>query len=167
MRKVLHVGCGRSPLPACMTDCDETRLDIDPGVQPDVVASMLDMGDIGGFDFVYSSHSLEHVYPHEVPVALAEMFRVLKPGGVVTIIVPNLDGVKPDETMLYMSPAGPVCGLDMFYGMSRLIRDRPYMAHHSGFIPETLARAIESVGFQKVHTEALEYWTLSGVGVKP
>jgi ubiquinone/menaquinone biosynthesis C-methylase UbiE len=167
MRKVLHVGCGRSPLPAWMTDCDETRLDIDPGVQPDVVASMLDMGDIGGFDMVYSSHSLEHVYPHEVPVALAEMFRVLKPGGVVVAIVPNLDGVKPDETPLYWSEAGPVCGLDMIYGMSRLIRDHPYMAHHSGFIPDTLTRAIESVGFQNVHAEAIEGYTLMGVGVKP
>jgi SAM-dependent methyltransferase len=142
-------------------------VDIDPGVQPDVVASMLDMGDIGGFDVVYSSHSLEHVYPHEVPVALAEMFRVLKPGGLAVVVVPNLDGVKPDEEPLYESPAGPVCGLDMIYGMARLIKHQPYMAHHSGFIPATLARAIESVGFQKVHTEALELWTLVGVGVKP
>ena len=167
MRKVLHVGCGVSPLPAWMADCDETRLDIDPGVQPDVVASMLDMGEIGGFDVVYSSHALEHVYPHEVPVALAEMFRVLKPGGLAIVVVPNLDGVKPDEEPLYESPAGPVCGLDMIYGMARLIKHQPYMAHHSGFIPATLARAIESVGFQKVHTEALELWTLVGVGVKP
>ena len=167
MPSVLHVGCGRDPLPAWLTDYDEVRLDIDPGVEPHIVASMLDMGDIGGFDVVFSSHALEHVYPHEVPVALGEFHRVLKPGGIVAIMVPNLDGVKPDEEVLYESPAGPVCGLDMFYGMSRLIKDAPYMAHHSGFVPATLAGAMTAAGFTDVTAQALEHWTLFGSGRKP
>lgn len=167
MRKVLHVGCGTSPLPAWLADCEEVRLDIEPEVRPDIVASMLDMGDIGGFDMVFSSHSLEHVYPHEVPVALSEMYRVLKPGGVVTVIVPNLDGVKPDDEVLYVSPAGPVCGLDMYYGMSRLIPSAPYMAHHCGFVPSTLSRALTDAGFVDIDTRAVEFWTLIGFGVKP
>jgi SAM-dependent methyltransferase len=151
-----------------MTDCDETRLDIDPGVQPDVVASMLDMGEIGGFDMVYSSHSLEHVYPHEVPVALAEMYRVLKPGGVVVAVVPNLDGVKPDDEVLYVSDGGHhVTGRDMFWGMRSLLMEEPHMAHHTGFVPATLASALEAVGFQGVHPRALPFWNLLCVGVKP
>ena len=164
---VLHVGCGRDPLPAWLTDYDEVRFDIDPGVEPHIVGSMLDMGDIGGFDVVFSSHALEHVYPHEVPVALGEFRRVLKPGGIVAIMVPNLDGVKPTEDVLYDSPAGPVCGLDMFYGMSRLIKDAPYMAHHSGFVPDTLAKAMTAAGFTDVTAQALEHWTLFGSGRKP
>lgn len=167
MPTVLHVGCGRDPLPAWLTDHDEVRLDIDPDVGPHIVASMLDMGDIGGFDIVYSSHALEHVYPHEVPMALAEMFRVLRPGGIVAITVPNLDGVKPDEDVLYESPAGPVCGLDMFYGMARLIKDAPYMAHHCGFVPATLSNAMTAAGFAEVSAKALEHWTLFGSGRKP
>jgi predicted SAM-dependent methyltransferase len=31
-------------------------------------------------DAIFSSHNIEHLYPHEVPVALAEFIRVLKPG---------------------------------------------------------------------------------------
>ena len=143
------------------------RLDVDPDVEPHIVASMLDMGDIGGFDVVYSCHSLEHVYPHEVPVALGEFYRVLRPGGIAVIIVPNLDGVKPDEEVLYESPAGPVCGLDMFYGMSRLIKDAPYMAHHSGFVPDTLAKAMTAAGFEEVSAKGLAFWTLLGAGRKP
>lgn len=166
MRKVLHVGCGTSPLPAWLADCEEVRLDIEPEVRPDIVASMLDMGDIGGFDAVYSSHSLEHVYPHEVPVALAEMYRVLKPGGLAIVVVPNLDGVKPDDEVLYVSPAGPVCGLDMFYGMSRLIPSAPYMAHHCGFVPSTLSSALADAGFVDIDARAVEHWTLIGTGVK-
>jgi SAM-dependent methyltransferase len=163
---VLHVGCGRDPLPPWLAGLDEVRLDIDPGVQPHVVASMLDMGDVGEFDALYTSHALEHVYPHEVPVALAEFYRVLRPGGAAFVVVPNLDGVKPDEETLYMSPAGPVCGLDMYYGMSRLIPHMPHMAHHSGFIPETLASAMRAAGFERVTTQALKDYTLFGLGLK-
>jgi predicted SAM-dependent methyltransferase len=164
---VLHVGCGRDPLPAWLTGHDEVRLDIEPGVEPHIVASMLDMGDIGGFDVLYTSHALEHVYPHEVPVALGEFYRVLKPGGVAIVVVPNLDGVKPDEEVLYDSPAGPVCGLDMYYGMARLIREMPYMAHHCGFVPDTLAKAMTAAGFEDVSATSLEFWTLLGAGRKP
>lgn len=167
MASVLHVGCGRDPLPAWLSDHDEVRLDINPDVQPHIIASMVDMGQIGPFDALYTSHALEHLYPHEVGVALAEFLRVLAPGGKAVIVVPNLDGVRPDEAVLYTSPAGPVCGLDLYYGMSRLIAQQPYMAHHCGFIPETLAEAMAAAGFQDVRTEILEGYTLLGVGVKP
>jgi predicted SAM-dependent methyltransferase len=33
----------------------------------------------GSVDAVVSSHNMEHLYPHEVPLALAEFVRVLKP----------------------------------------------------------------------------------------
>lgn len=143
------------------------RLDIDPDVQPHIVASMIEMGDIGPFDALYTSHALEHLYPHQVGVALGEFLRVLKPGGAAVIVVPNLDGVKPDETALYWSPAGPVCGLDLYYGMSRLIERLPYMAHHCGFIPDTLAAAMTAAGFAGVKTQVLKHYTLMGVGTKP
>jgi ubiquinone/menaquinone biosynthesis C-methylase UbiE len=39
------------------------------------------------FDFVYSSHCLEHV--HEVPHALRNWLRILKPGGYLYVVVPD------------------------------------------------------------------------------
>jgi hypothetical protein len=63
-RVVLHVGCGeceelhptfRAP------GWREVRLDIDPEVQPDIVASIVSMPMVpsGSVDAVYSSHNLE------------------------------------------------------------------------------------------------------------
>jgi ubiquinone/menaquinone biosynthesis C-methylase UbiE len=36
-------------------------------------------------DAIFSSHNIEHLYPHEVPVALGEFLRVLKPDGFAII----------------------------------------------------------------------------------
>lgn len=148
MKTVLHVGCGRQPLPEWLAGLEEVRLDIDPDVQPDIVASMTDMGDIGPFDAVYTLHTLEHLYPQDVPTALGEIKRVLKPGGFAMIVVPDLEDVRPTEDVVYVSPAGPVSGLDMYYGMAGLIAESPYMAHHCGFVQETLQQVIDAAGFK-------------------
>jgi predicted SAM-dependent methyltransferase len=41
-------------------------------------------------DSIYSTHVFEHFYPDEVQVLLHECVRVLKPGGGIRLIVPNL-----------------------------------------------------------------------------
>ena len=142
------------------------RLDINADCRPDIVASMLDMGDIGTFEGVYSSHCLEHVYPHEVPVALGEFLRVLRPGGAAVVIVPDLGDVRPTEDVVYESPAGPVTGLDMFYGYRPVLAAEPFMAHHTGFVAETLATAMESAGFVRVQALRIAYFNLMGIGYK-
>ena len=73
----------------------EVRLDIDPQHKPDIVASMVDIpDDIGQFTLVYSSHSLEHLYPHEVHRALRGSTRVLVPNGICIAIVPDLQDIR-------------------------------------------------------------------------
>lgn len=124
------------------------------------------MGDIGPFDALYSSHSLEHLFPHDVPVAAREFYRVLRDGGVAVIIVPDLEGVSPTDEPLYDSPAGSVCGLDMFYGMARLIVGNPYMAHHCGFVADTLKDVLVKAGFASVKTHRLSHHTLMAVAHK-
>lgn len=42
-------------------------------------------------DYVYSSHLIEHLYPQEAAHCLAEIYRVLRPGGILRIAVPDLD----------------------------------------------------------------------------
>ncbi len=62
---------------------EEIRLDIDPSVSPDVIGIMTDMSPVlsNSVDAVFSSHNIEHLYPHEVPVALSEFLRVLVDDG--------------------------------------------------------------------------------------
>lgn len=126
----------------------EVRLDIDEGVSPDIIAPMTDLGDIGPFDIVYTAHALEHLYPHEVNLCLAEIKRVLKKGGVAIVVVPDLDGIKPTGEVVYDSPAGQITGLDMYYGKSDLIEQNPYMAHKTGFTTDTLKSTMERAGFE-------------------
>lgn len=47
----------------------------------------------GTFDVVYSSHVLEHIPRQRVPELLREMARILKPGGILRIVVPDLEGI--------------------------------------------------------------------------
>lgn len=163
---VLHVGCASTPLPDWLGGV-ETRLDIDASYNPDIIASMTDLGDIGGFDFLYCSHALEHLYPHEVRIALGEFRRVLNEGGAAYICVPNLDGIKPTFDVVYETESGyPISGFHMYYGDPELIPHNPHMAHHSGFTPETLGEALEGAGFSRVIIHVHSGFNLVGIGVK-
>jgi SAM-dependent methyltransferase len=157
---VLHVGCGvynRAKLPPVFrTGWREIRLDIDPEVNPDVVSSITDMGAItdGVIDAVYSSHNVEHLYPHEVPLALGEMRRVLRPAGFAFITIPDLQEVARHvaegklEEPLYMSPLGPISPLDIIFGhRPALASGNIFMAHHTGFTAFTLSAALVNAGF--------------------
>jgi len=163
---LLHVGCGGEVLPSWLMDYEEIRLDIDASQCPDVVASMLDMGEIGPFDAILCRHALEHVYPHEVGQALGEFKRVLKPGGYAVVFVPDLEGVAPTNEVLLESPSGPITGHDMIYGYGVALAHNPYMAHKCGFGKETLEAALENAGFSKAKTTRLGNYDLIGVGVK-
>lgn len=162
---LLHVGCGFEPLPPHLAGygLTETRLDIDPRCDPDIVASMTDLGEIGPFDLVYSCHSLEHLAPHDVGVALGEFRRVLKAGGMALVLVPDLEGVTPTDDVLFESPAGPISGLDLFYGFRPALQAQPYMAHRTGFVAQTLTRALTAAGFGTVTTERLPDYNLMGL----
>lgn len=162
MKRVLHVGCGKQPVSELFDGWEEIRMDIDPSCEPDIVASLTDMGDIGQFDAIYGMHVLEHFAPHEVKKVLSECRRVLKPGGFVVMVVPNLKEVRPTRDIVYVSDAGPITGLDMFYGMESLIEELPYMAHKTGFTPETLEEAFGVFDVRKV--QELTHYNLMAIG---
>lgn len=161
---LLHVGCACDPLPDWLEGFTETRLDIDPSVNPDIVASMLDLGEIGPYDAVLCRHALEHLYEHEVPTAISEFHRVLKPGGHLILFVPDLQDVQATEEVLLESPSGPISGLDLIYGFRPAIKDNPYMQHKTGFVQETLQKALS--GFSKVDVKRIGNYDLMGAAVK-
>jgi len=159
--QLLHVGCGRNtsadlPAPFNQPPWQEIRLDIDPGVQPDIVASITDMAPIGDATMhaLWSSHNLEHLYPHQVPAALAEFARVLMPDGFAVITVPDLERVAAAIAQgrltapAYVSPAGPVAPIDMLYGFRpSLAEGHLHMAHRTGFTSDSLGAALREAGF--------------------
>src|SRR5262249_8922410 len=111
---------------------DELRLDIDPHAKPDIVGSVLDMRSAvrsQSQDAIWCSHILEHLYAPEVPVALAEFQRVLKPDGFALITCPDIETVADLilsnglDSEAYRSPAGPISPLDMLYGHARSIAE--------------------------------------------
>jgi SAM-dependent methyltransferase len=166
-KKVLHVGCGpynpaklhqhfRTP------EWQEVRLDIDPAVQPDVVCSITDLGVVASesVDGVWSSHNLEHLYWHEVPRALREFRRVLKPGGVLLITMPDLQQAAAFvaqgnlEGVLYTSPAGPISAIDVLFGHRASVeRGNAFMAHKTGFTAQTLAQKLHDADFVNVQVQ--------------
>ncbi|MBM3597046.1 MAG: methyltransferase domain-containing protein [Alphaproteobacteria bacterium] len=160
-RTLLHVGCGarnpeKVPPPFRGAEWREIRLDIDPSVEPDVVASITAMPEVAAdsIDAVVCAHSLEHLYAHEVPLALREFRRVLRTSGVLLVVVPDLTEAAAliakglPEHVLYEAKAGPITAYDVVFGYTRAIaRGATQMAHRSGFVPRQLMRAMEAAGF--------------------
>ena len=164
MRTLLHVGCGNEPLPDWLEGFTETRLDINPAVSPHIIASMLDLGEIGQYDALFCRHALEHLFPHEVAIALNEFYRVLKVGGHLIVFVPDLEGVNATDEVLFQSPAGAISGLDLIYGFRPALAENPYMAHRTGFVRESLTKALSM--FSKVRVNRLSNYDMIGAAIK-
>ena len=182
MAVFLHVGCGSKPKELtthafASGQWQEIRLDINPDEEPDIVGTMLDMSAVedGSMDALFSSHNLEHLYPHELPLALAEFKRVLKPDGFAVITCPDLQSVcaliaedKLLETA-YESPAGPIAPLDILYGhRPQLAAGNLYMAHRCGFTERVISGVLYSFGFGAVATARRQYpffdlWALASM----
>ncbi len=161
LKMLLHAGCGpgHNKPPRDFEAYKEIRLDADRNVKPDIVASITAMPMIkdGGFDAVFCSHCLEHLYTFEVALALREFCRVLAPGGTVRIHVPDLQSIGGklalDELdhVAYISPCGPICPMDMIYGHQGAIgAGNLFMQHKTGFTKGVMTRALQQAGFGQV-----------------
>jgi len=161
-RVLLNVGCG--PLdggrtPRHFNAWRKLRIDVDPAVKPDIVADLTDLSQVAdaSIDAVWAAHCIEHLYAHQVRIALSEFRRVLRVDGFVCVIVPDLQTVasylvsdRLHET-LYQSSAGPVTAHDMFFGFGPAIAaGRPSMGHHCGFTPGMLQRCFGGQRFGEV-----------------
>ena len=161
MKTFLHVGCGPQNKSSCLgfnnDNWKEIRFDIDKNVNPDIVGTLTDMKlvETGSVDAVYSSHNIEHIYPHEVPIALREFYRVLKEDGIVVITCPDLQSAGEALTQdklfetLYESPMGPVTAFDVLFGHRETTADgNVFMIHKGGFTYSVLDKAFYEAGFK-------------------
>jgi predicted SAM-dependent methyltransferase len=158
---VLNIGSGyplRQKLPPLFQGPGwrELRHDPNPGANPDIVCPLTDLSPVatGSVDAVWSSHNLIHLHRHEVPQALGEFLRVLRPGGLLLASVLDLrrvcEYIAADvlDREVYRSPSGPITALDMLYGHVDSIRQgADYMAHRCGFTSTTLGQLLVVAGF--------------------
>ena len=161
MKKLLHIGPGPSRIAQTTQGFNngqwqELRLDIDPSVQPDIIGTMTDMSLVKdrSVDAIFSSHNIEHLYPHVVPVALAEFNRVLGDDGFCVITCPDLKSVCAliaDDKLTepaYHSSAGPIAPIDMLYGHRDYMgAGNLFMAHRCGFTEKVLRGTLNACGF--------------------
>jgi len=161
MKTLLNVGCGfsnKSELKGFDNDdWEEIRLDIDSTVKPDIVGTLTDMSlvETGSVDTVYSSYNLDHIYAHEVPIALKEFYRVLNEDGIALVKCPDIQSVceliAQDKLFepLYDSVLGPIYPIDVIYGNRQEIQlGNEYMAKKVGFTYSLLNKAFAAAGFK-------------------
>ena len=178
---LLNVGAGhpksgaRIPGAFQSSEWKEVRLDIDPANEPDVIGTMLDMSAVANesADALYSSHTIEHLYPNEIPQAMKEFLRVLKPQGYAVITCPDLQAaaemIAQDKLMetAYTTGSGMVVTpFDIVYSHREYTgRDKPYMAHHCGFTLKVLNATLSSNGFASVvgkrRARGLDLWVVA------
>ncbi len=92
----LNVGCGNKFHRAW------TNIDMVSG-DPAVRAANLIEGipcETGTFDVVYHSQVLEHIPKENAPAFLAECLRVLKPGGILRVVVPDMEDMAREYLRL-------------------------------------------------------------------
>jgi predicted SAM-dependent methyltransferase len=144
----LNLGSGETPIPGFV---NVDALESAPGV--DVVA---DIGqrlpyDDDAADLIYASHLLEHFPTANAPRLLAEWRRVLQPGGVLLVAVPDLEVVASmlvERRGWFTPPNAPWLGV--LYGGQK----DEYDFHKTGFTAPWLAYLLREAGFGEVQRVA-------------
>jgi ubiquinone/menaquinone biosynthesis C-methylase UbiE len=129
-------------------------------------------------DAIFSSHNIEHLYPHEVQTALAEFHRVLNLQGFCVITCPDIQSVcalvAQDKLLdpAYISPAGPIAPIDILFGhRPSMAQGNLFMAHRTGFTEKTLTATLQEAGFMTVGTmkrpHCFDLWALATKSAVP
>lgn len=133
----LNIGAGNKRI--------EGWLSIDLAGDPDIVADVkaLPLPDEYA-DEAMAIHVLEHIYRWDVPATLSEWRRVLKPGALMVIEVPDL--LKCCRNVL--AGAGERMGIWGLMGDPGYCE--PLMTHKWAWSAEELAQELRAAGFAKI-----------------
>jgi predicted SAM-dependent methyltransferase len=141
----LNLGAGRRAI--------DGFLSVDLQGEPDIRADVRSLPMIrdGIVDEALTVHVLEHFYRWEAPAALAEWFRILKPGGALIIEVPDLHKVAHN---ILNNP-------DLRAGVWGLFGDPKYqdpiMVHRWCWSAEELGTELQAAGFIKIRKKEPVY----------
>jgi predicted SAM-dependent methyltransferase len=137
----LHLGCGERYIEGFY------HIDIKPYAHVNRCASVTDLGFIqtGTVDLIYACHVLEHFGRWEYMGVLTEWFRVLHPGGVLRLSVPDF----AKSAAIYYSE-GFRDGLTGLVGLIMGGQRHQHDFHKMIFDAEILSRSLKEVGFSSV-----------------
>jgi predicted SAM-dependent methyltransferase len=139
-RVLLHIGCGDIHDPA-FVNIDARKMPHVHIVTEDIFS--LKQFPNGSVDFIYMSHLLEHVRRKDQQKVLHEMFRVLKPGGILRLGVPDFDLL----VKMYLDTGRSTKAIEpVLLGG----QDYAYNYHYMIYNTESLTEALHAVGFKQV-----------------
>ena len=154
--KKLEIGSGAKPRAGYL------HFDVRSNLKADVIgdARQLPFHD-GEFEEVYSRFFLEHLPRADAKKALAEMFRVLKKGGTLEIIVPNIAYF----CKLFVEEKGQKKGwaLNKIYGFENYPEDH----HYFGYDYTILEQFLKEIGFDGIEKLNSEEQYLQVTAKKP
>ena len=124
-------------------------LDAIPGPVVDYVGNCNDLSFLKdeSCSEAYASHVFEHLaYNGELQETLKDIYRVLIPGGIVKLSVPDLEIL----CKLFIHPANTPAG--RFHVMRMMFggRTTPYDMHYSGLTSEFLGSYLYDAGFRQI-----------------
>ena len=148
----LHIGCGEVRLPGWInvdqvTDAADVHHDMRHPLPLDA----------GSVDYIFNEHFLEHLKAADGVALLKEFLRVLKPGGVLRIAVPDLESLVLSYSGDWKSIHG---GWMNKYGYG-FIRTRAELlnvcfrtwGHEYLYDEEELGRRLAEAGFSRIKRE--------------
>lgn len=133
----LHIGAGRVYLPGFI------NVDIFDTHHADLYCDLTSLPwDKATFDLIYASHVLEHVHRRQVTATLFVWGKMLRPGGILRLAVPDFGAVVERYRETHDLPEL----LGLLYGG----QNHPKNNHFVIFNYETLSEHLKKAGFKKV-----------------
>lgn len=141
----LHLGCGERFIPGFIHIdlADYPHIDYKSDI------SNLPMFEDNSVDLIYCCHALEYFDRQEIQKILKEWYRVLKPGGILRIAVPDFEALV--KVYAQYNDLNKILG--PLYG--RMVIKTPegkkIIYHKTAYDFKSLKDVLESIGFKNVH----------------
>ncbi|NEP88195.1 MAG: hypothetical protein F6K18_15910 [Okeania sp. SIO2C2] len=138
--KKVQVGCGPHNIMA-----DWWNVDIRPFPGIDQVMDVTKPWPFNGLEYVYGEHFLEHLSLEGAIAFLNNVWKSLKPGGVIRLSTPSLEWVL--STHFNLSETNPQKRIDSTFSMNRAFHG---WGHQFLYSKDFLQSLLNNLGWQKV-----------------
>ena len=144
MLRILDLGAGTGTAKViydAQAQKEIVTVDLNPDLNPDVLCDVRELPDsIGMFDVIYASHILEHLGIREAAPTLKHWREHLKPGGMLCVIVPDLNWLA---NKIFMEEGNYALYMAVLYGNA----ETDLQTHKSSYTIELLRRIVVDAGY--------------------